>query len=184
MIQICTFDLETTSLNADFGVLLCAVVKPSHGKAKVFRADKLNPRWDKCRSDDSLIIRAVCDELGKYDVWIAHNGARFDVPFLRTRLAKHGMPSLPEKKLLDPVMLARNKLKLSYNGLERIADFLGCNHKTPVDGDLWLRAALDGDRKAMNYIVAHCVKDVVMLEGIVDAVKEYSKTFNSWGSGY
>jgi uncharacterized protein YprB with RNaseH-like and TPR domain len=184
MITICTFDLETTSLNADFGVLLCAVIKPSHGKPIIFRADELNKQWDTKRSNDKAIVQAVASELTKYDCWLAHNGLRFDVPFLRTRIARWKLPPLPDSKLIDPVQLARNKLKLSYNSLERIAGFLGVNHKTVVDGDLWLRAALDGDRKAMNYIVDHCVKDVSMLEDIVDAVKAYSKTFNSWGSGY
>jgi uncharacterized protein YprB with RNaseH-like and TPR domain len=184
VITICTFDLETTSLNADFGVLLCSVIKPSHGKAVILRADQINKKWDTKRSDDSAIVKATCEELNKYDCWVAHNGARFDVPFLRTRIAKWRLPPLVDAKLIDPVQLARNKLKLSYNGLERIADFLGVNTKTTVDGQKWLEAALDGNRKAMGYIVEHCVEDVLMLEKIVDSVKHYSKTFNSWGSGF
>src|SRR5262249_48969437 len=136
------FDLETSHLNADFGVLLCAVVKPSHAKPVVFRADKLNPHWKTKRSDDSGIVKAVIEELCKWDIWIAHNGARFDVPWLRTRMAKHGLPPLPPTKLLDPVQLARNKLKMSYNSLDKLATFLGVNTKTEVDPDMWLRASL------------------------------------------
>ncbi len=52
-----------------------------------------------------------------------------------------------------------------------------------MDANAWLRAALDGDRKAMDYIVEHCVEDVMTLERIVDAVKTYSTAFNSRGSG-
>lgn len=184
MITICTFDLETTSLNADFGVLLCSVIKPSFGKPIILRADKLNKKWDKGRSDDSALVKATAEELMKHDCWVAHNGAKFDVPFLRTRIARWGLPPLPDAKLIDPVQLARNKLRISYNSLERIADFLGVNTKTTVDGNMWLRAALDGDRQAMNYIVEHCVADVLMLEKVVDAVKSYSRAFNSWGSGF
>lgn len=184
MINICTFDLETTSLDADFGVLLCAVIKPHHGKPVVLRADKLNPRWDKGRSNDKAVVQAAAEELARHDIWIAHNGARFDVPFLRTRLARWGLPPLQDAKLIDPVQIARNKLKFGYNSLDRITDFAGCNSKTKVSGDSWLRAALDGDRKAMNYIVDHCIKDVLMLEEIVDLIKPYSKVFNAWGSGF
>lgn len=183
-ITCAAFDLETTHLNADFGVLLCAVVKPSGGEPIVFRADKLNKRWRTNRSDDSAIIKATVEELSKWDIWIAHNGAKFDVPWLRTRLAKHGLPPLPSKKLLDPVQLARNKLKMSYNSLDKLATFLGVNSKTEVEPDHWLRASLDGDKEAMDYVVQHCVEDVLTLEKIVGVLKEYSSNLNTWGSGY
>jgi hypothetical protein len=62
------FDLQTTNLSADFGVVLCAVVKPSHGRPRVFRADRLNRRWASCRSEDSAIIGAIVAELDQYDI--------------------------------------------------------------------------------------------------------------------
>lgn len=180
-----TFDIETTSLNADFGVLLCAVIKPSYpnSKAVVLRADRLNKNWKTKRSDDRVIVKRVAEELQKYDVVCAHNGTYFDLPFIRTRMARWGLGCLPEIKILDPCHLARNKLKMSFNSLERLADFLGFNTKTTVDGDLWIRAGLDGDKKAMDYICAHCEADVAMLEKLVDHLKGYSKVLNSWGSG-
>lgn len=184
-IRCCAFDLETTSLNADFGVVLCGVVLPGHdgAKPKIFRADHLNKDWQKCRSDDRAVVKAIVEELRNYDVWIAHNGLKFDVPFLRTRLLAHDLPPLPNNKLIDPLQLARSKLRMSWNSLEKLAQHLGCNQKTQVDGEHWLRAALDGDRKSMNYIVDHCIKDVIVLDDVVGALKAYSSTINSWGSG-
>jgi uncharacterized protein YprB with RNaseH-like and TPR domain len=183
-ISCCCFDLETTSLNADFGVILCGVVKPAHGKAKIFRADRLNTHWPTCRSNDSAVVKAITEELAQYDIWIAHNGNRFDVPFLRTRMAKWGYDPLPARKLIDPVFLARNKLKMSWNSLEKLAEFLGCNTKTEVSGDMWLQASLDGSKNAMNYIVRHCVQDVLVLEKVVKSLKAYSTNYNAWGSGF
>lgn len=183
-VSCCCFDLETTNLSADFGVVLCGVVKPAQGKPKIFRADHLNPKWDKCRSDDSAICREIVAYLDQFDIWVAHNGHRFDVPFLRTRLLKHGMNALPGKKLIDPVLLARNKLKMSWNGLDKVAEHLGVNTKTDVCPDQWLKAALDGDRKAMHYIVEHCVQDVLVLEKVIGALKAYSGTYNTYGSGF
>lgn len=183
-ITCCAFDLETTNLSADFGVVLCGVVKPAEGRPKVFRADRLNKRWATTRSDDSAVVAAIVQELSQYDIWIAHNGNRFDVPFLRTRLAKWNMEALPSKKLIDPVFLARNKLRMSWNSLEALAKFLGVNSKTEVSGDQWLQAALDGSRRAMQYIVEHCVQDVLVLEKIIKALKAYSTTYNTYGSGF
>jgi uncharacterized protein YprB with RNaseH-like and TPR domain len=183
-ISCCCFDLETTNLDADFGVVLCGVVKGASGKPKVFRADKLNKKWRTTRSDDSEVVKAIVAELSEYDIWVAHNGNRFDVPFLRTRMAKWGMAPLPVRKLIDPVFLARNKLKMSYNSLEKLAGFLGVNSKTEVTGDHWLSAALDGSRESMDYIVAHCIEDVKVLEKIIGKLKAYSTTYNAWGSGF
>lgn len=183
-ISCAVLDIETTHLNADFGIVLCGVVKPAVGKAVVIRGDKANPAWKNRRSDDSETVKALVAEMAKYDIWIAHNGAYFDIPFLRTRLAKWRLPPLPTRILMDPVRLARNKLKMSYNSLEKIAEFLGVNTKTDVDCDQWLAAALDGSKKAMDYVVRHCLEDCVTLERVVEAIKSYSTQLNSWGSGF
>lgn len=183
-VSCCCFDLETTNLSADFGVVLCGVVKPAHGDPKVFRADELNRRWRTKRSDDSAVVKAIIDELSQYDIWVAHNGAKFDVPFLRTRLLKTSGDPLPTRKLIDPVYLARNKLRMSYNSLAKVAEHIGCNAKTDLEPSQWLAAALDGSKEAMDYIVAHCVADVLTLERVVGALKGYSTQYNSWGSGF
>lgn len=183
-IECCAFDLETTNLTADFGIVLCGVVKPAYGKPKIFRGDTLNAKWRTHRADDSAVVKAIVKELDHYDIWIAHNGAKFDVPFLRTRLARWALPPLPTKKLLDPVWLARNKLRMSYNSLDQLAGFLGVNKKTEVTAHEWMAASLNGDRKAMDYIVNHCVQDVLTLEDVIKAIKAYSTQLNSWGSGY
>ena len=182
-ISCCCFDLETTSLAADFGIVLCAVIKPAGGKAVVFRGDSY-PAWGENRSNDSELVTDVVNELARYDIWVAHNGARFDVPYLRTRLMRWGLEPLVTRKLVDPVQLARNKLRLSFNGLSSVANHLGCNSKTDVEPQAWLRASLDGNSKAMDYIVQHCVEDVKTLEKVVTALKAYSTAYNSYGSGF
>lgn len=182
-ITCCCFDLETTNLSADFGIVLCAVVKPAGGKSIVFRGDDF-AEWKESRSDDRMIVQCVVTELAKYDIWVAHNGHKFDVPFLRTRLMRWSLEPLPAKKLIDPVLLARNKLRLSFNSLSQVANHLGCNSKTDVRPEHWLKAALDGDKSSMDYIVRHCVEDVKVLEKVVGALKPYSGVYNTYGSGF
>ena len=185
MISSCCFDLETSSLNANFGIVLCAVVKGSDRKKPcIFRGDDYSGWKDGKRSNDSALIQDIAGCLDKYDVLVAHNGAKFDVAFLRTRMAKWGLGAFPNKKLVDPVMVARNKLRMSSNSLAALASLIGAGEKTIVDGDMWLRASLDGDKEAMDYIVKHCVVDVEILDKVADAVKPYCSVFNSYGSGY
>ena len=66
-------------------------------------------------ANDKPVVRSLLDALNYYDVLIAHNGLKFDLPFIRTRLAKWNLKPLPEKKLIDPVQIARNKLRMSGN---------------------------------------------------------------------
>jgi uncharacterized protein YprB with RNaseH-like and TPR domain len=182
MISSACFDLETTNLSADFGVILCACIKPAHGRMIVLRGDELCPTWKRGRSNDKQLVEAIANCLKTYDILVAHNGLRFDIPFLRTRLARWGLPPFPAKKLLDPVQVARRNLRMSGNSLDRIGDLLIASKKTPVTGETWLAAALDGSKRAMDYIVDHCRKDVLMLCELVDHLKSYSPTFNSFGS--
>ena len=183
-ITCCVADLETTNLSADFGVILCGVLKPGDGrKPIVFRGDDY-PSWKNNRSNDKALVQDIVAELSGYDVWIIHNGAKFDIPYIRTRLLRHGLEALPAKKLIDPVLLARNKLRMSYNSLNQLANHLGVNSKTEVDPAMWLRASMDGNRTAMNYIVKHCVEDVHTLERVAGALKVYSTVYNTYGSGF
>ena|ERR1700675_3910218 len=185
MISACCFDLETSSLNANFGIVLCGVIKGSDRKKPyVFRGDDYKPWKAGHRSDDSQLITDIVAQLNRYDVLVAHNGARFDVNFLRTRMAKWKQAPFPNKKLVDPVQVARNKLRMSSNSLASLASLIGAGEKTPVDGNLWLLASLDGDKEAMDQIVKHCVVDVEILDKVADAVKPYCSVFNQWGSGY
>lgn len=185
MISSCCFDIETSSFDANFGIILCAVIKGiGQKRPTILRADELCPTWDTSRSDDSIITASIVEELSKYDVLCAHNGARFDLPFIRSKMVRWNLGTFPNKKLVDPCLLARNKLRLGSNSLASIASFIGAGDKTPVDGRVWLQASLDGDRGAMSKIVAHCVRDVQVLDKVLDSVKSYCGVFNSYGSGF
>jgi DNA polymerase III epsilon subunit-like protein len=178
--RACILDLETTGLNADFmGVILVGCVKPFDKPVMTFRRDRY-PSWDK-RSDDQRIAKDIYAELQKYDIWVAHNGVCYDVNFLRARLAKWNIQML-QPKIVDPVRIARRYFKISRNSLESFGRHHGIYGKTHVEPDIWNRAALDGDRKAMDYIVKHCVADVKLLEKLTDRVKYLVPKITSWGS--
>jgi len=184
--RACSFDLETTNLNANFGIILCGVVKPFPSvrgqitKPIIFRGDDY-PQWKYKRSNDFPVCQDIYNELMDYDIWIAHNGVRFDVPFLRTRLIKRKI-LLAQPKIIDPVRLARRFLKLGYNSLEAVGHHLGYSGKTKVDGQYWNRAALDGCRKSMDYIVEHCIADTILLENVANDLRTFVPKVNQFGS--
>lgn len=185
MLNTAIVDFETSDLDADRAVLLASVIKSSKYGTKILRIDDTDAAyWNKGqRSHDNNIVRLTAQSLEVHDVIVAHNGLFFDVPFLRTRMLKHGMNRLPDIKLVDPCLILRRKFKMRSNSLASIIDHLGLkDKKTPLHMSVWMAAMQDGSRDAMDQIVKHCVQDVKALEGVFNAVKPYIKLLDDNGS--
>lgn len=186
MISTLTFDLETTALEADRGVILCACWESSEdpGKVHTLRQDETNPAWKKGkRGDDKSLVKEVVGLIKSHDIVVAHNGTRFDLPFLRTRALRWGMRPVREVKVVDPLSIAWRKFKLRSNRLGAIADFLGIvDRKTPLDMSVWADAYLNGTKGAMDLIVEHCVADVKVLSAVLEHVKGFIRQLDDRGS--
>lgn len=186
MIDTLIIDLETTDLDADRAVILCASYESSKepGKVRTIRQDKTNPKWRKgIRGDDKELVKQVCKLVRDHDVIVAHNGSRFDIPMLRTRALRWRLTPLKDVKLVDPCTIAFRKFKLASNRLDRIADYAGIKaEKTPVRMSVWADAMLNGDKRAMNYIVKHCERDIEVLSAVLEVVKPFIKVFDDRGS--
>lgn len=183
------FDLETSSLYADTGILLCAVVKEygAHKPPLIIRADQF-PEWKKSRSNCWPAVKATLDALDDYDIYVAHNGQYFDKTLLTSwalQMPGRKRVALRFAKFIDPVMLARRHMRLSRRTLHNLLQFLNIpEKKTEILWKHWMRATLDGDSKSLDYIVAHCVADVVALEKAYDQVKNLVKGIDEKGSSY
>jgi len=179
---ICTFDLETTNLHANFmGIILAGVIKPWGQKPIVFRGDDYKT-WRNKRSDDSGICKDIYKELKQYRIWVAHNGLNFDINFLRSRMHKYGK-RMQQPKNVDPVRLARRYLRFKFNSLKAVGEHFGhYGYKTDVSQHIWNEAAFDGSSKALDYIVKHCVKDCELLELVTNDIDYLIPKVTQWGS--
>lgn len=181
------FDLETFSLAADTGILLCAVVKEYRSKDKpiIIRADDY-PEWKKDRSNVEPVLKATLKALENFDIYVAHNGQFFDKAMLTSWALKYRQPvALRFAKFIDPVLLARRHMKLTRNSLSSLLAFLGIpEKKTSIEWSHWMKAAFNGDRNSMNYIVEHCVVDVDLLEKAYEQTKRLVKGIDEKGSSY
>lgn len=185
MISTAIFDLETSDLAGDRGIILCGCIKSSKQKKIItIRTDDTNPDWGTGkRGNDRETVKQIAEVLEDHDVLVAHNGSRFDMPFLRTRMARWKMRRLPDIKIVDPLSIAWRKLRLTRNSLGNIADHIGIeDKKTPLDMSVWMDAILNGTRASMNKIVEHCEADVVVLAGVLELVKPYVKLLDDKGS--
>lgn len=169
----CYFDIETTNLTANYGIMLCAVVKSQYGKPRVFRLDE---HRNGIRSEDKRLVRAVIEELGKYQYLVSYNGIRFDTKFINTRALYHRLTPLGEKLHIDLLNVARRVLRTNNRRLDTVVNFLEVEEKkTAIDPKYW-RWAMLGDSRAMDEVVKHCVQDVLALECVHQRLAPYIKT--------
>jgi DNA polymerase III alpha subunit (gram-positive type) len=172
------FDIETTNLTADFSVILCACIKPFGKDAIVFRADDYNKDWSTRRMDDTKLVSAVAKELSKHAVVITHYGSKFDLPYLKAKMAKCGCMPLPPIFSIDTWRIAKNNFKVSSRRLATLCTYFKLGSKSGVEGPLWLEAGMNGSKKAMDDIVEHNIQDVKLLERLAALSFPYLKAIS------
>jgi uncharacterized protein YprB with RNaseH-like and TPR domain len=159
-------DIEASNLDANFGVILSAAIKPYHRPIELFVNTE---KWD-----DSQVVKQIANRINDFDVLVTFYGHKFDIPFFRARLL-HADPSLVLKPTLhhiDLYYVARRALKLHSNSLETLTEFFNIKGKTRLKGEMWIRATA-GDETGLKYVVEHNKWDVVILEKLYDVLKDY-----------
>ncbi|RMF49323.1 MAG: hypothetical protein D6750_06270 [Bacteroidetes bacterium] len=152
-------DIEATSLYADYGHILCAVVKPIDGDAIVLRLDDYH---DRPTFDDSPLLADLIKILGAAPMVVGWNIDRYDLPYIRTRkmIWRAMGVELPSATTKSYDMLRlRRKYRLHANRLGTWMDNLQAGKKTDVLPLEWRQASYlikDG----MDYVVQHCIADV------------------------
>jgi len=170
--RVLLYDIEATNLNADFGVVLCVAWK-WHGEKKIHHLSITDsPTFARDPTNDKWIIKEFASVLEQADVAVFHYGMYFDGPYLQTRALYHGMKPLNMPAMVDTWRICRKRLKLHSNRLASIAALLGVSEKTPLDPPTWVKA-MAGNRKAIAYVVEHCVHDVVVLDEVYSRIRAW-----------
>jgi uncharacterized protein YprB with RNaseH-like and TPR domain len=188
--KIGVLDCETTGLWADFGYLLCAVIKNvSTGEYDVFRLDETKSYQNKTFRQDPKNWRRIDKELLEkfrkvyetYDIIVHYNGRYFDIQFLDTRLIKNHLPTLPDMKQIDILNdVIRKKMRIRSSRLDAVKEFLEIDEKE--DGHAWeyWQMAANGMKEGFDYVVHHCKRDVDRLGEVTKRVKSQIRIIGKW----
>jgi uncharacterized protein YprB with RNaseH-like and TPR domain len=178
--RFATLDIETSNLNADFGFIICVVVKEygSDNKPKIFRIDQY-PGWEKNVFDDKKLVKDVRNYLENFDGIITYNGRNFDLPFLTSQVVAYGYQPIKALFHVDVFYTTRYRLRLHNSKLNTLITFLNTyrggkkkvEEKTAIN-TIYYKKAITGRKDGIDYIVKHCVKDVVALEQCYDLLKD------------
>jgi uncharacterized protein YprB with RNaseH-like and TPR domain len=166
-------DIESSNLNADFGIMLSYAIKELDGKTfgRVITKEELASR-----TNDKKLVNECIKDMKKFDRLVTYYGTGFDLPFIRTRslLWKLPFPIHREIKHTDVFYWAKSKLCLHRKRLQVVCDFLGIPSKMhPMEPNQWT-AALTGSKWALNYIWIHNKEDVVALEAAYKRLLEHT----------
>ena len=159
------FDLETTNLNANYGRLICGSVKAYGQPPVTFRIDetpigKLEP-WN-----DSQLAVLIRDALeGEFQIY-GYNSVMFDMKYLDSRLMIHKERPTRRPMHKDLMFVAKSVFAFNSVSLKSVQEALGLvEEKTRLDPMEWVQAAT-GHKPAIDYVVEHCEKDVMVLEEV------------------
>jgi uncharacterized protein YprB with RNaseH-like and TPR domain len=157
------FDIETTGLKADYGLILVIGVRrflpEGSPEAVQFVIDRTRQDWE---AAERVLLRSFLSYMKDESCIITFNGTRFDMPFLQARLAIQGLPLMPKMHHLDMFYAAKNAFR--YTITSRRAKYLqalysvgdpSAPHKESSQVMTWLRATYSRNRAAFNRIVAH-----------------------------
>jgi len=178
--RIDCFDLETTDLKGTFGHVLVGCFLPLHGKdVVVFRLDDRKYKPKKKLHDDSKMVEAIRDYMEESFAWVGWYSKQFDVPFLNTRLVLQKKRPVNKRMHVDLIYYARKpNLALHSSRLDSVAkSFRFEEQKTILDPEIW-RSAYELDKEAMDYVTAHCIQDVKILQQAWDVLSPFIRNMH------
>lgn len=182
-------DIESSGLSADFDFMISYAILVrdiSTGKTSIRKA-RINIKdleYAKKKGDadliDERILKQLMEDISDLDVLIGHwfiGKHRHDIPFIRSRMAINKVSGFPKYRMIkygDTQKWTSQIHRLRNNGLATIADAYDLStHKTPVTTKAWKKAAMFADKKSIDYIMDHNIKDVIITYKVHKHLEQY-----------
>jgi len=178
MPKILTFDVETSPNIGAFwspwktNINSSQIIRPWHlltwsakwiGQDEILH-DRLTGR-DAALGKDYSIALSLRNLIDEADIVIAHNGKKFDIKRLNTRLLVNNIPQPSPYRVVDTLQAVKKRFAFTYNNLDYLVKTLVeiSNGKIETDMGLWLDA-IEGNEAALEDMDKYCQNDVLILE--------------------
>jgi len=171
MARILIFDLETSDLRSDWGFTICAGYKWLDERRIYCPSIMDYPDWHEDITDDSRLIKDVHKVMNEADMLVSFYGKGFDLKWFNTKFLQHGLDVLPNHPHVDLFYTAKGNLNLSRKSLDNISKFLQLPQKKyHVQPEIWRKARV-GVPKALEQVIEHCKRDVLITEKLYHRLK-------------
>ena len=183
--KILVWDIETGGINAfkaDLGMMLCFGYKwLGEKETHILRVSDYRGWWKRGRGvDDSKIIQAALELIGKADWTVAHYGVRFDRRFLHGRCVIHDFAPPPPVSMRDTWSIARTAFAFSSNRLVNLAKVLKLDEqkhqKSADEWPGWWFRAMAGSKEDVERMGEYCMQDVRATEKVYQRIRPYDWT--------
>jgi DNA polymerase elongation subunit (family B) len=134
--------------------------------------------WNQ-RQNDKRIVKRLVQVMDSATEIVAHNGNRFDIPWIRGRAIYHRVPMRPTYPTLDTLRKSRQKFHFPSHRLDYLGNHLVGENKLPTEFDLWMAIVEDRCPKSMAKMVRYCKQDVRLLEKVFDRMSPYIEPITS-----
>ena len=133
------------------------------GKARTYT-------WGKDADEETLVRKTVALlERARYSC--AHFGDSFDLPWLRSRAMKYGIPMSPHYVTVDTKKLFSRYTYMNSNKLDYLGQYFALGEKIHTSYDLWVRITMENHQPSLREMARYCRQDVDLLT----ALWEYSR---------
>ena len=158
------WDLETTNLKSDIGMLLVSSFGELDHDGNVIRMmthDINSIGRGSVAARERKLAEWTKERFGECDVLIGHNSLAFDRHFLNGVCFRHGLGLVPKKVMhIDTYQTARGALGMG-GSMRNLVDVFGLGAKDAPAKQEW-REANAGDPESIARIRERCESDVVM----------------------
>jgi len=165
------FDIETTGLHHKYSYLYMIGVLYQHNDSWTLR------QWFASKpTDEAIILTAFIDFLKPNSHLIHYNGNSFDIPYLKSRCAFHGIDtkylndikSMDLYRLIKPYQKMLNLDKLTQKSAEQ---FVGINRRDQFSGkeliDVYKEYLQSGHQQLLEQLLLHNQEDVQNLSELL-----------------
>lgn len=165
--KLAFFDIEATGLRGDYNSVLIVSVKPFASKVVSFKIAQ--------PGNDKRVVREAIECLESFDCWASYYGKGFDIPMLRTRALKWGLPDINKKHHIDLYFTLKHNLLTARKSQGHLLSFLGTEEqKMSVGADTW-NEILYNFEPTMKTMQKRCESDAIGLQGLYEKTKHLIK---------
>lgn len=121
---------------------------------------------------EKQVVKKLVNAINSADIIVAHNGDKFDIKKLRTRVIMLDLPVLSNVVAIDTLKVVKKHFKFTSNRLDYVAKALGMEGKSSTSEGLWMRA-LVGDKAALKEMEEYNRQDIVVLKNLYLKLRPY-----------
>ena len=145
-----------------------------HGRT-LFECSKYGP-YEAGKEDDRELVEDLWSLFDEADIVVAHNGDKFDIKKIKTRLVEHMFLPPAPFRTVDTLKICKREFGFTSNRLDHIAETLLGEGKMENSGiSLWI-GCIKGDPESWHTMLEYNKKDVDILERVYLRIRAWDRS--------